>query len=426
MGIAKCKLQIANCKLNNSLRRGGAASFVPLVLSVSVGLCVGAVIPSVIAQEAPPTPQVVLDVYLALIERGDYAGAFNGYCVVGANPAPNALEQLRQDVDRLAKEVDLPGVVRSLALFAPLAQGPFHWTPRDNASGPEGTWIDFDVSTQMTFPLRVFFQQAGPGWKIDAARTLDYNAQGTKVGAIIAQTLAAQGCREHLTVLALAFRQYMDANHQRLPSARSWRQDVAAYLHDRAVLRCPGGDEGSLAMNRNLSNVLGREIVNPEKTILIFDAPSGEAEGDGEANLEPRHGGEANVLLADGSVRSVRDTRGLKWTAGPPPVGEAREVRVATATQGPIEFVAVREVLEPFGARIAWNPAASATVITVLGHTCQLIEGSPSAMVDGRAVPLPAPAVTRGGKLEVPVSFLSRAFGLRVAFGDGEVIISGG
>jgi len=91
---------------------------------------------------------------------------------------------------------------------------------------------------------------------------------------------------------------------------------------------------------------------------------------------------------------------------------------------GGVEYVVLRDCLEPLGAQIRWDAAANTTTISCLGRQLQLTEGRSQAVLDGAALTAAAPPVSDQGKLLVPVSLLSRAFGLLARFGDGQVSLT--
>lgn len=81
-------------------------------------------------------------------------------------------------------------------------------------------------------------------------------------------------------------------------------------------------------------------------------------------------------------------------------------------------LVPLRGVFERLGAAVQWNPSTN-TAIAVRGATqVQLTVGSRQAYVNGRAVILDVPALMVGGRILVPLRFVSEAMGAQVTWND--------
>ena len=77
-------------------------------------------------------------------------------------------------------------------------------------------------------------------------------------------------------------------------------------------------------------------------------------------------------------------------------------------------MVAMRDIFEALQATIEWNDATQ-TVTATLGETeIQLTIGEDHALLDGRTVPLDAPAVVTNGTTMVPLRFVAEATGADV------------
>ncbi len=393
-------------------------------LSLAASLVLlAALCPPACAQE---DPALVLDMYLALINRGDYEGAFR-YCAPATGAADDAaMRELRDSVDRLVQETDVGGVLRALSLFAPLVKQRLTWRQVDSSVGQDSAWVDYEATATISFPQRVYFRRVAGQWRIDVAQTIQHNAQGTKVESILSESELEAACATNLQLISQAFRAYAAEHGGKLPEASRWREAIAPYLPQGCSCGCPavGGGEG-LAMNERLSGLRADQIADLDRTILVFDAPPGVISGADESALDRRHGGKGHVLLlGKGGIALVQTTRGYKWSPGPASGERLRPAGRSTARlidyQGQ-EYVALREALSSFAATIQWSESRNATIVSALGHRAVIEEAKSKALVDGKPVYLGAPARTIGGRLVVPPGFLTRAFGLWAQWGDGSV-----
>ena len=242
-----------------------------LVLVVTLS---GLVPASASAQETPD-PQVIFDLYLTYVERGDYEGAFS-WCAIPGEADPDAVGRLRSVMGQIATEVDLMGVMKALSLFVPLSPSPVEWRLRA-APPPTATEarLDFTASTTLTYDHTVYFVKSGPQWRIDLQRTFLENARGTRVERILADRGSVQAAVSQLTAVARAMARYVEDHDGRLPQAETWQEDLLAYsdLLSPADLVSPGEVSGqrTYAINENLAGQLGRDIANP---CLLYTSPS--------------------------------------------------------------------------------------------------------------------------------------------------------
>jgi len=97
--------------------------------------------------------------------------------------------------------------------------------------------------------------------------------------------------------------------------------------------------------------------------------------------------------------------------------------RVAFPDQQPITvhnrvLVPLRGVLEAMGATVDWNPANQTVVARRAGNRVRLRVNSVDASLNGRPIPLDVPARMYGGRVMVPLRFVSEALGGSVRWMD--------
>ncbi|MDQ2730162.1 MAG: copper amine oxidase N-terminal domain-containing protein [Armatimonadota bacterium] len=81
-------------------------------------------------------------------------------------------------------------------------------------------------------------------------------------------------------------------------------------------------------------------------------------------------------------------------------------------------LVPLRGVLEAMGAHVQWNPAAQAVTASRGATTVQLAVGSLDASLNGSPIALEVPAQMIGGRVMVPLRFVSEALGAEVHWTD--------
>ncbi|HOS94239.1 MAG TPA: copper amine oxidase N-terminal domain-containing protein, partial [Armatimonadota bacterium] len=234
-------------------------------------------------------------------------------------------------------------------------------------------------------------------------------------------------CAARMRQLSIALGRYMDEHGQRLPRAEEWVTAAKAYLQNPAAVSCPSaaGDVPSIAMNGQLSGLRGVDIAAPERTVLLFDSQPGVSVGTDESAMARRHNHLATVLLASGTVVTVDSTATLKWTPGATrPATPSGGVTRPTAIRNAVEYVVLRDIVEPLGGRVSWNAQTKTITAMLGGRTLDVTDGQSTAMLDGAPLPLAAPPVTIDGKLLVPASTVSRAFRLWMRWSDGQVTVS--
>lgn len=116
--------------------------------------------------------------------------------------------------------------------------------------------------------------------------------------------------------LATAIGMYCQDNDGRLPDSGNWRLALREYA--RWDLSKPYPDVPFYAMNSQLGGVSLNAVVEPERTILLFEAPSSKASGDGVRALPSISKGRGfYVVCVDGTVKPILssdDLRTLKWS----------------------------------------------------------------------------------------------------------------
>lgn len=167
--------------------------------------------------------------------------------------------------------------------------------------------------------------------KMEVAATLPYAKTATSNQEAIWQYLIpviarggeqaggeeAEQCRRHLKLLAQAIHRYAQAHGGALPG-QNWVDEIAQYLENQDVLRCPARPELAVgyAMNDKLIGALMQELVDPERTVLLFETTLDAANPAGGPEAVPAagvHEDGINVLFLNGVV---------EWM----PVAEAREL----------------------------------------------------------------------------------------------------
>jgi len=87
-----------------------------------------------------------------------------------------------------------------------------------------------------------------------------------------------------------------------------------------------------------------------------------------------------------------------------------------------VTLVPVRFVAEALGGRVAWDEETTSVFIS--GPAAIALQvGSRRASINGRAAELLHEPVLEGGRVLVPVRFVAEAFGCRVDWEDGRVLI---
>ncbi|HET6382457.1 MAG TPA: stalk domain-containing protein [Armatimonadota bacterium] len=98
-------------------------------------------------------------------------------------------------------------------------------------------------------------------------------------------------------------------------------------------------------------------------------------------------------------------------------------MRVRFPDQQPITvnnrvLVPLRGVLEAMGARVQWNPANQTVIARRAGNRVELRVNSRDASLNGNPIPLDVPAAMYGGRVMVPLRFVSEALGGSVRWMD--------
>ncbi len=86
-------------------------------------------------------------------------------------------------------------------------------------------------------------------------------------------------------------------------------------------------------------------------------------------------------------------------------------------------MVPLRGVLEAMGARVSWEAADKAVLISTVHHSVRLVVGQKTAMVDGKTVNLDAPPVIKNDRVFVPLRFVGQAISAGVEWhGDTRTV----
>ncbi|NLO73972.1 MAG: hypothetical protein GX100_07685 [candidate division WS1 bacterium] len=171
-------------------------------------------------------------------------------------------------------------------------------------------------------PLTVMLKQIEGKWLMDLPATLAAMPEATQ------NTMKAQQCMGALWRLASAVRQYADKHEGALPSAETWRDDLAEALGGAEAMRsvrCPLASPGvsGFAMNEALSGKSLKSIDRPEATVLFFesDREGPNPCGGEEALAAPRHEGGNYYVMANLQVRYNQAPPSFTYVQkAPPPV----------------------------------------------------------------------------------------------------------
>ncbi|HVT14389.1 MAG TPA: hypothetical protein VHE55_19150 [Fimbriimonadaceae bacterium] len=128
-------------------------------------------------------------------------------------------------------------------------------------------------------------------------------------------------CMANLRQLGQSLSLYTADNDDRYPPANCWRTVSEGYQTKSSpvqgpdpALRCPlSTSPWSYGFNADLSEVGGKDIVSPDKTVTVFDCDADVPDAAGGASsLSHRHGEVAGILFADGHV-AFRPFSNLVW-----------------------------------------------------------------------------------------------------------------
>jgi hypothetical protein len=87
---------------------------------------------------------------------------------------------------------------------------------------------------------------------------------------------------------------------------------------------------------------------------------------------------------------------------------------VATVVENGRMLIPLRDILDGLGAKVEWLPDTREAIITGGNHTIRLKVGDSTAVVDGKEIAMDAPARIIGGRILVPLRFLSEDIGAKV------------
>jgi hypothetical protein len=122
-------------------------------------------------------------------------------------------------------------------------------------------------------------------------------------------------CAGHIQQLANAVRTYANDNNDRFPPA-TWCDAIQSGVSGLTTFQCPAspGLRCGYAMNAALAGKIRYEVA-PD-TVLLFESDQGwNGTGNASALISSSRHGLISVVLADGSVRSIRadDASSLRW-----------------------------------------------------------------------------------------------------------------
>jgi len=245
------------------------------------------------------------------------------YADEAAPPGPEAVAQQFLETIRRVEDLDVPfDLVRPFVLPGPeqadmtLVFISLHlmWATGDKPlATQEGDTMTLDLPAR---PLRLVLRQVDGDWKVDLAAT--YNELPEPLRRALEKHMRPQsqqtGCISNLRQIAAAAHMFAFDHDRRLPDADKWMDELAPYLKNEAILKCPTAPdlEWGYAMNAALSGKALAAIPDPEKVVLFFDSKLGtrNAAGGVEAVAAPgRHNGGNIYAFADGHV---------KWCGQPP------------------------------------------------------------------------------------------------------------
>ena len=103
-------------------------------------------------------------------------------------------------------------------------------------------------------------------------------------------------CLSNVEQLGLAMSMYMMDNDDQLPTSDWWVSSISSYIRSNSVLICPsvGGTQTCYAINGKLNKTDANHLMNPSKTVMIFESIPGDNPIGGKELLPnpPRHGSE--------------------------------------------------------------------------------------------------------------------------------------
>jgi prepilin-type processing-associated H-X9-DG protein len=258
--------------------------------------------------------------------------AFPLYADEAAPPSPEAVAQQFLETIRRVEDLNVPfDLVRPFVLPGPeqaeVLPGPeqadmtllfislhLMWANGDKPLvNQQGDTMTLDLPVR---PLRLVLRQVDGEWKVDLGAT--YNELPEPLRRALEKHMRPQaqqtGCLSNLRQIAAAAHMFARDHDGRLPDADKWMDELAPYLNNEAILKCPAAPdlEWGYAMNAALSGEALAAIPDPEKVVLFFDSKLGtrNAAGGVQAVAAPgRHNGGNIYAFADGHV---------KWCGQPP------------------------------------------------------------------------------------------------------------
>jgi hypothetical protein len=128
------------------------------------------------------------------------------------------------------------------------------------------------------------------------------------------------------------------------------------------------------------------------------------------------------LVLADASSGAGTSGTGASATAPPDLTvkvnGQVVTQGVATVVYNGRMLIPLQGILDGLGAKVDWLPDSQEAIISGDSHTITLKVGASTAVVDGKEIVMDTPARIIGGRILVPLRFLSENMGAKVIWVD--------
>ncbi|MGM0882224.1 MAG: stalk domain-containing protein [Bacillota bacterium] len=122
------------------------------------------------------------------------------------------------------------------------------------------------------------------------------------------------------------------------------------------------------------------------------------------------------VVLSIGSANAISDNTDLMI--------DENNFRITPFIKNQTTLVPLRFISENMGAGVAWDSKSSTATITKGSKKIQITLGSSKLKINGLSYPLAAPAQYKEGRIFVPLRVISEAFGKKVFYEGGIIVIS--
>ena len=122
------------------------------------------------------------------------------------------------------------------------------------------------------------------------------------------------------------------------------------------------------------------------------------------------------IVLSIGSTNAISDNTDLMI--------DENNFRITPFIKNQTTLVPLRFISENMGASVAWEAKSSTATITKGSKKIQITLGSSKLKINGLSYPLAAPAQYKEGRVFVPLRVISEAFGKKVFYERGIIVIS--